>query len=214
MKTMKKAIAFSIATSITAMAFGQLGLGVTSSTQAVVNATTATNAVAQTTQATSAITKSTAQIAVNKATEIKITTGATVNQAAGATNDLKADVKNMSDVKGGTAVNTSANASGGIQTNNSSVQTGAGSNTTAGADMQINGSKVIDRTETASSTLANTVENKAQAAVQTTKEVKAQAVTDVKAASQATKETTASVKPQASVAAEAKSETKATITKQ
>jgi hypothetical protein len=113
-------------------------------------------------------------------------------------------------------VNATSQNSGNIQSGNTSIQTGLNSNTAAGADVQVNGSKVIDKAESVSAGVLTTAENKTSAALQTAKEVKANASSELKADVHAAKETAAAVKPQANanVAAEVKSETKATVTKQ
>ena len=79
MKTIQKTIALSIATLTASFAFGQLGLGVTSTTQAAVNASANTAVVLQTTNAASAAARSTVNSTVIKATEVKTTVGTAVN---------------------------------------------------------------------------------------------------------------------------------------
>ena len=216
MKTIKKTIALSVAALTTSFAFGQLGLGVTSATQAAVNATVNTTAVLQTTIAATAATKSTLNVATMKTADIKATTGATVKatgrQAAGISNEVRQEVKNSTDARAGIGVNVSSNTNGNLQSGNTSVQTGANHSTAAGADVQVNGSQVIDKTESVSAGILTTAENKTNAAVNTTKEVKANTSAALNADAQAAKEAAASVKPQANanVAADAK----ATVTKQ
>lgn len=216
MKTKTKTIALFIATLTTSLAFGQVGLGVTSATQAAVNATTNTTAVLQTTNAAASATRSTLNVATMKTAEIKSATGSAVHasgkQATGISGELKQDMKNNTNAKAGIGVNVSSSTNSNLQSGSTSVQTGANHSTAAGADVRVNGSQVVDKAESVSAGIITTADNKANAAVNTTKEVKANTSAALKADAQAAKETAASVKPQAN--ANVTADAKATVTKQ
>ena len=99
MKTIQKVIMLSVATCISAIAFGQLGLGVTSTTQAAVSATANTAAATQAATVASQVAKSTVNAAISKTADIKTTTTATANttskQAVNTTNQVKNELSSQ-----------------------------------------------------------------------------------------------------------------------
>jgi len=161
MKTHQKVLALSIFSLSATVSFGQLGLGVTSTTQAAVNATANTAAVVSTTNAATAATKSTVSAVATK----------TMNTAA----TVKNDVKKSTDVNAGISVKASSAAS----QNSGSVQ----ANGSADAGVQVNGSQVIDKAENKTKAVVETakeVKSKAVNEVKSTS-VSVDAKTETKA---------------------------------
>jgi hypothetical protein len=214
MKTIQKTIALSIATLTASFAFGQLGLGVTSTTQAAVNATASTNAVLQTTQATTAATKATVNATTTKAIDVSKSTAASVNTKTATTvAATKTEASKAANVTAGTATNASSQSQVNAQSGNNSVHTGLGTNAAVNADVQVNGGKLINKADGASTAILANAENKAIATVETTKSIKAGAETELKAGVQSTGQAVSNTKPSVNAAADIKTETKASVNK-
>ena len=179
MKTFQKTLALALATFTTSIAFGQLGLGVTSTTQAAVNTTASTAAVATSTNAAAAATKSTVNATVAKTTELKTTTvnvaTTTGKQTVNTVADVKTNLKNSADVNAGFGVQSNTNA----QATTNNAQANSSSNSAANVAVDVNGKAVIEKTDAVSTGVITNVENKTTTAVETTKAVIAIATSEV-----------------------------------
>src|SRR5438045_2163731 len=108
MKTIKT-LALSIATLAVSVTYGQLGLGVASTTQAATSATVNTVGVVQATQATTnaavTATKTAVTAVTTKAADVRANTAATLNatgsRAVGVTKTVNNTVKSNADVNAG-----------------------------------------------------------------------------------------------------------------
>ena len=198
---MKKLMSTVIATGVSVFSFAQLNLGLQSTTQAAVNATAATTAVTKTTTVATNATTATVNAGLSKTTQVKTATSSTVNagskQALATTGEIKNDVKKTATVNAGTNVSSSSQGQVQAGSNNSSAGLNTSNQLNAGADVNVNGGQLIDRTET----------------VETARSVTGQAVSEIKSDVKAVKQTASSVKPAANAqaSAEAKAATQATV---
>lgn len=207
---MKKLMSTVIATGVSVFSFAQVNLGLQSTTQTAVNATAATTAVTKTTTVATNATTATVNAGLSKTTQVKTATSSTVNagskQALATTGEIKNDVKKTATVNAGTNVSSSSQGQVQAGSNNSSAGLNTSNQLNAGADVNVNGGQLIDRTEkTAVATTKVTVE--------TAKSVKGQAVSEIKSDVKAVKQTASSVKPAANAqaSAEAKASAQATV---
>ena len=207
---MKKLMSTVIATGVSVFSFAQLNLGLQSTTQAAVNATAATTAVTKTTTVATNATTATVNAGLSKTTQVKTATSSTVNagskQALATTGEIKNDVKKTATVNAGTNVSSSSQGQVQAGSNNSSAGLNTSNQLNAGADVNVNGGQLIDRTEKAAAATT-------KATVETAKSVKGQAVSEIKSDVKAVKQTASSVKPAANAqaSAEAKAATQATV---
>ncbi|HEX4876440.1 MAG TPA: hypothetical protein VFV31_07180 [Chitinophagaceae bacterium] len=164
MKTLQKPIMLSAATLISAIAFGQLGLGVTSSAQAALNTTvsttsvvtaanSATSAVTAANTATSVVnaagtatnasvqaTKATVNVAATKVADLRATTvgmaGITTNNAQKVVEGIKDELKGNANLNAGASINSSTAANTGLQIQNggTSGQIDLGSSATVNSE--------------------------------------------------------------------------------
>jgi hypothetical protein len=167
------------------------------------------NSTQSVTSGTIAATKNTTHAAVTKTEAAKAkTTTAVQNSGKKAVNtvgDVKNDAKNSADIKASADVKSNTQASGNIN-NSGSVQTDLNNGVSSGAAVEVNGGKVIDKTEKITTTAGNEVKDKTASTVQTTKDVKANTVSAAKSDVQAGKDAAGSVKTSGTVSATVKSE--------
>lgn len=192
MKTLKQNLAMIVLTLSAGTAFGQLGLGVSSTTQAAVNATANTAAVVQSTQAATAATRSTVNTAVMKTVDIKTqavgnvhtlaqTAGTTTQQATGT-------LRSGSQVQAGVGVQSNLSGNSQVSAGNGSIQTGLNNQSQAGATVNLDASQAVDKTISVSGAAVN----QASSGIQTAKTVKTEVTGAVKADIKAVKETAGS----------------------
>jgi hypothetical protein len=176
MKSMKRVLAMTIASGISVFSFAQVNLGLQSTTQAAINATAATNAITNTTNAASQATRTTVNTTVAKLADVKSTTVSTVN--ATGTQGLTATKE----------IGSSVNANAGISSSSNGEVNGQGAtlsgNNALSANAEVKGDKLV-----------NQADQTTAATVNTAKDVKSKAVTEVKSGIGAAKESAASVKP-------------------
>jgi hypothetical protein len=142
MKTIQKTMALSIAIFFASVSYGQLGIGLASSTQTAINATANAASVVTAAQsissATLAATRGTMNVVAAKAIDIKATTVTTVDAsgkaAVGTIQAVKTDVKN--DVKSSTDASVKADAS---------VAADGKVSTASGANVKAEGSVVVSK---------------------------------------------------------------------
>jgi hypothetical protein len=189
MKTIQKSIALGITVFSAAISFGQLGLGVSSTTQAAVNTSSATRAVSQSTQAASSATRATVQMAGTKTVDITKSTAASVQAGT-------RQLANSTNAGLAAGIGIQSNSNNNLQTGIVTVQAANATEVAANANVQVNGAAVI---EGAGST--------SNAAIGTAKEVKATLVSEVKSDLQSVKQSAGEIKSQAAVKAEVNSQT-------
>ncbi len=210
MKTMKKVLNTVIATGVSVFSFAQVNLGLQSTTQAAVNATSATTAATKATTVASQATSATVNAGLSKTAQVKTATSSTVNagskQALATTGEIKNNVKKAATVNAGTNVSSSSQAEAQGGSTNSNAGLIASSDLNAGAGVNVNGGKLIDKTERAAAATTKATAETAQA-------VKGQASSEIKSDVKSVKQTASSDKPDvyAQASAESKTTTKATV---
>ena len=154
---------------------------VAASHSASVAAQTTVNAASQAAAATTNAAKATIGVTMNKVADVKVTTMTTANttgnQAVEVAAKLKNDVKKSADVNAGVGASGQVGAGVGIQgqSGNNTVQAGLNSSTSVdvNGNVEVKGSKLIEKTEATAASVAAKAENKTEAAIQTAKNVKA-----------------------------------------
>jgi hypothetical protein len=176
MKSMKRVLAITIASGISMFSFAQVNLGLQSTTQAAINATAATSAITNSTNAASQATKATVNTTVAKVGEVRSTTASTVNATGTQTLATTKEIGN------------SVNANAGISSSANGTVNGQGAelsgNNALSANADVKGEKLV-----------NQADQTTAATINTAKDVKSKAVTEVKSGIGAAKETAASAKP-------------------
>lgn len=212
MKTVTKTIALAAIIFSAGNVSAQLGLGVNTATQTAVNATAATGTVLQTSQAATMATKATVNASATTINAAKSTTGAAVNTGLNASSQAAGELRSAAaNTNIQTGLNTSVSGSGNanLTAGNSNLQTGISGQSQTDAAIQVNGAKLLEKTDAAGNKVTTTVSNTTDAAIQKGGEVKTATTATVKTELKAAKETAAG-----SGSAQASSNTNVTVIKQ
>jgi hypothetical protein len=186
MKTTKKMMTLLLTTGISVYSFGQVNLGLSSTTQAATNAAINTTAITSVSNASTQAARAT----VSKVNDVKTTTtsfvSATGKQAA-------SSASNASNVSVATSSGVSSQAGTGLGNNSAAVN----HSSNADASITIEGSKVVDPVLSSTSTAV--------------KEIKSGLASTTKSGVSTTKQAVSNATASANTGAEAKAESKAIV---
>lgn len=147
MKTIMKTTMFAVGAMLSLTVIGQVGLGLTGTTQAALNATASTATITQGLNAVKNATKSAVQSSTQKAsttvTNLKGRVRATNDKTTTTVSDVKNELKKSSDVSLTGDLKSSINGKGSGQSQEAGLTTGTSSET----DLNLNGNTVFENGE-------------------------------------------------------------------
>jgi len=209
MKTIRKSMLLMMGTFASVFAFSQINIGLQSTTQAAINSTINAAAITKSTAATTQVTKSTAGAAATKTADVAAKTTTAVKADQSQVAQTNGEVKKSTDINTTIGVSSTQN---NTNTGNSGGQVSATSNGLVDAGVKLNGSKIIDKADNATSTITAIAEKKISSTAEAAKKAEAktsgEVKSDVKAAGETAKTTNANT------SGEVKAESSVKLTKQ